>query len=98
MLSLPANRIVGTMRIVLGHITPKVASAELRRCWKDRSGNELAPPASLETDGHSFRISYETWDTGSLKHIFEIEVHRVSPSSKVTWSQGSSLIIGDAES
>lgn len=81
---------IGDTRHIKGSIEPPVSGDKLRRGWENRAGRECAPLASLKTDGERFELVYQTWDDGSLKHIFEIEVGRVvepgSPSPKVTYS------------
>jgi hypothetical protein len=76
------------MPIARGQISPAIPSTAILQYWKNRYGNENAPQADLETDGSSFTIEYSrNWDINSLKHSFELEVHRVAMASDVLWAE-----------
>jgi hypothetical protein len=74
------------MPAIHGQIVPQVPAIAIAESWKNRYANEIAPQADLETDGSLFVIDYSpTWNVESLKHSFELEVHRVAPKSGVVW-------------
>jgi hypothetical protein len=75
------------MENISGRFGQHVEPAILGHLWHQRFASALAPEATLQTDGASFRISYSnSWDVGNLKETFEREVHRVDPKCKVHWS------------
>jgi hypothetical protein len=54
--------------------------------WHNRLASLLASEAHLESDGADFSITYSpNWDVGSLKHGFELEVHRLDMDCEVIW-------------
>jgi hypothetical protein len=74
------------MPMIRGSIAPQPPSAELHWNWRNRYGNEISPQADLQTNGDLFRITYSpSWAVESLKHSFQLEVHRVEPRAVVNW-------------
>lgn len=62
---------------------PQVSASKLLETWNGRVEAPIAPQANLQTDGSTFRIAYsQTWDALNLKHVFEMEVHRILPSAQ----------------
>jgi hypothetical protein len=76
------------MSIIHGQIIPPVSATAIAEGWRNRYGNEIAPQADLQTeDGSTFAIVYSpTWSLESLKHSFQLEVHRLGPTSEVVWA------------
>lgn len=78
---------IGDTRRIQGSINPPVSGEKLRRYWENQVGREGVPLASLKTDGQTFQIVYQTWDAGSLRKTFEIEVGRAGgPSAQVIYA------------
>ena len=74
------------MPMIRGKIEPQVESAKPLRNWQNRFANEIAPTADLQVTGESFQIMYsQSWAVESLKHRFELEVHRAEPAALVSW-------------
>jgi len=74
------------MPVIRGRITPPVDPETILKGWPERQNGAFAPTADLHTDGASFGIEYDkVWDVNSLKHIFEIEVHRILMDAQITW-------------
>ena len=73
-------------RTIDGQFSKPLNPAKIVYGWHNRFAGEIAPLAQLHTDGDSFSITYSpSWDIESLKHSFQIEVHRIDQQCSITW-------------
>jgi hypothetical protein len=75
------------VKTIRGQFAHHLNPAAVNDGWRNRFASVVAPEARLETSGTKFSIRHSpNWDIASLKHSFELEVHRIDPGCEVTWS------------
>lgn len=74
------------MKTIRGRFSHQINPAAVNDGWHNRFASVIAPEARLETNGTAFSIRHSpNWDVTSLKHSFELEVHRIDAGCEVTW-------------